>query len=139
MAEKHYKKGETTVVWKPSLCIHSANCVKNLPKVFNPNNKPWIDTDKATEEELINTIKKCPSGALSYLIESSDLTSEISQVKKEKIKVMGSGPLIISDGCSIEYKGEIIEKEGIVALCRCGHSSNKPFCDGSHRIKEFND
>ena len=31
MTEKHYKKGETTVIWKPSFCIHSANCVKNLP------------------------------------------------------------------------------------------------------------
>ena len=139
MTEKHYKKGKTTVIWKPSFCIHSANCVKNLPRVFNPNRKPWIETEHASEEELINTIKKCPSGALSYLIDSSDKASEIIQENKKQIKVMNSGPLIISDGCSIEYNGETIEKEGIVALCRCGHSNNKPFCDGSHRVKEFKD
>ncbi len=139
MNEKHYKKGNVTVVWKPEVCIHSANCVKNLPKVFNPKRKPWIETEHASEEELINTIKKCPSGALSYLLESSDTAATENEENKNYVKVMGSGPLILSEGCTIEYKGEIINKSGIVALCRCGHSNNKPFCDGSHRVKEFKD
>lgn len=61
-----YDNGELTIIWKPTVCIHSAVCVKTLPKVYNPRAKPWIKMDNATTEELMNQIKKCPSGALSY-------------------------------------------------------------------------
>ena len=66
--EKEYSNGEVTVVWKPELCIHSANCVKGLPEVFNTRNRPWIDPEKASSEAILNQVRKCPSGALtSYL------------------------------------------------------------------------
>jgi uncharacterized Fe-S cluster protein YjdI len=64
----HYSNGEITVVWKPDVCIHSAICFKGLPKVFDPRRKPWIEMDKATTEQIIEQVKKCPSGALSILI-----------------------------------------------------------------------
>lgn len=63
---KEYSNQEVTIVWKPDLCIHSANCVKGLPKVFQPKQKPWIDANAASTEDLINQIKKCPSGALNF-------------------------------------------------------------------------
>lgn len=66
MTEKKYTNGEITVVWKPDVCIHSANCVKNLPEVFQPKEHPWIKADAATSEEIRRTVEKCPSGALSY-------------------------------------------------------------------------
>lgn len=67
MSKKHeFTNGEVTVVWQSELCTHSANCVKNLPSVFQPGEKPWIKVSEATSDEIMNTIDKCPSGALSY-------------------------------------------------------------------------
>ena len=62
---KEYSNGEITIVWQSGLCQHSGNCVKNLPEVFHPQEKPWIQITNSTSEEIIQTIAKCPSGALS--------------------------------------------------------------------------
>jgi uncharacterized Fe-S cluster protein YjdI len=64
---KKYSNGEITVVWQSGKCIHSANCVNNLPQVFNTKESPWIQVDKATTNEIVQTVKKCPSGALSII------------------------------------------------------------------------
>lgn len=67
MAEKkEYSNGELTIIWQPDLCQHSGICVKTLPQVYNPKERPWIKIENATTEELIAQIKMCPSGALSY-------------------------------------------------------------------------
>lgn len=63
---KEYPNGEISVVWKPELCQHAGICVKMLPKVYNPKEKPWIKVENATTDELKHQISKCPSGALSY-------------------------------------------------------------------------
>ena len=68
----HYSDGKLTIAWKPDLCIHSGICAKGLAEVFNPRIKPWIDISKAETEQIINQVKKCPSGALS--IEEPDIT-----------------------------------------------------------------
>ncbi len=135
--EKTYKKESLNIHWKPELCIHSANCIKGLPRVFNPKIKPWVNQENAGIDELITTINTCPSGALSY---SLDLDKELITVDTKSrisIKINESGPIIISDGCIIDYQGKSIEKEGTVALCRCGQSENKPFCDGTHKKVGF--
>jgi uncharacterized Fe-S cluster protein YjdI len=64
-----YSNGDVTVIWKPDLCSHSANCVKGLPTVFNVRRKPWIDAQAATSQEIVEQVSKCPSGALSYKYE----------------------------------------------------------------------
>ena len=61
-----YTNGELTIIWQPGLCQHSGICVKTLPKVYNPQERPWVKIENATTEELIAQIKKYPSGALSY-------------------------------------------------------------------------
>lgn len=67
MSKMHeYSNGEITVGWQPEICIHSGNCVKNLPTVFKPKEKPWIKIENASSEEIMNAIDKCPSGAFSY-------------------------------------------------------------------------
>lgn len=65
MERKEYSNGEITIVWQPKLCIHSGVCVKTLPKVYQPNERPWIKPENATTQELIDQVAKCPSGALS--------------------------------------------------------------------------
>ena len=61
-----YSNGELTVIWQPDKCIHSGICVKMLPDVYKPCERPWITAGNATTEQLIEQIDKCPSGALSY-------------------------------------------------------------------------
>ena len=63
---KKYSNGEVTIIWKPSLCKHSAICFRGLPEVFDPRRKPWIEADRAGTAQIIEQIKKCPSGALSF-------------------------------------------------------------------------
>lgn len=70
MDTHEYNAGEITILWKPKVCIHAAVCVKMLPKVYNPKERPWIKTENATSEELKNQIENCPSGALSYKLNS---------------------------------------------------------------------
>jgi putative redox protein len=63
---KHtYSNEDVTVVWKPELCKHSARCATQLPQVFNPAAKPWVNVDGATSKEIIEQVAKCPTGALS--------------------------------------------------------------------------
>lgn len=62
---KEYTNGEITVVWQSGKCIHSANCVRNLSKVFQPKEQPWIKLENANSSEIVSAVGKCPSGALS--------------------------------------------------------------------------
>lgn len=66
METHKYSNGEINVIWQPHKCIHAGICVKTLPKIYNPKDRPWIKAENASSEELINQIKQCPSGALSY-------------------------------------------------------------------------
>jgi len=66
MTQKKYSNGEITVTWKPGLCQHSTHCWKGLINVFNPQKRPWININGDTSERIIEQVKKCPSGALSY-------------------------------------------------------------------------
>lgn len=61
-----YPTKDITVVWKPEICQHAGICVKMLPEVYHPKERPWVKPDNATTEQLIAQISKCPSGALSY-------------------------------------------------------------------------
>jgi len=63
---KEYKKDSLTVIWKPEKCVHAGVCVRTLPEVYNPKEKPWIKLENASIEDLKSQINACPSGALSY-------------------------------------------------------------------------
>ncbi|GEM52936.1 (4Fe-4S)-binding protein [Empedobacter brevis] len=65
MNQHEYTNGEVTIIWKPELCQHAGICVKMLPKVYHPKDKPWITAENATSEEIKKQVSQCPSGALS--------------------------------------------------------------------------
>ena len=138
---KNYVGKGITIHDNRKICSHAAECVNNLPSVFKLNARPWINPDAAeTKEEIVNTIKKCPSGALSYSIDGIEYRDH--NETKPIITVSKGGPYHITGG--IDLIGEDIKwaegasKEHYV-LCRCGASNNKPFCDGMHRLINFND
>lgn len=62
---KEYPKEDITVLWNAEKCIHSGICARGLSEVFKPKERPWIQTENATKEEIVNQVLKCPSGALS--------------------------------------------------------------------------
>lgn len=62
---KEYKKEDVTILWNAEKCSHSAVCAKGLSAVFKPKEKPWIQVDNASKDEIVNQVLKCPSGALS--------------------------------------------------------------------------
>jgi len=122
------------------ICSHAAECVKNLPSVFKLNSRPWIDPDAAEVEEIAYTIKKCPSGALSYSINSIEYRDQND--RNPMVTVSKDGPYLITGG--VELIGDNIEfgdgaSKEHYTLCRCGASQNKPFCDGMHRAINFKD
>ena len=74
MSEKiyTYTNGEVTVVWKPDICRHTGICVHGLPGVFDTRRRPWIDTSQSDTFRIVEQVKKCPSGALSYIMNESN-------------------------------------------------------------------
>ena len=135
--EKEYSNGEVTVIWKPDLCIHSKLCWTQLNNVFNPKLRPWINIKGANTNEIIEQVKKCPSGALSYAM--NNVPEPIKEKKPENlIVVTKGGPLLVHGNITIQdHEGNFCQKDNVTAFCRCGQSNNKPFCDGSHRKVEF--
>jgi uncharacterized Fe-S cluster protein YjdI len=128
---KEYSNGELTVVWKPAKCIHAAECVKALPEVYNPDEKPWIKAENASTQALKDQIAKCPSGALSYKMNGKEDQEAASL--ETKVEVMPNGPLLVYGTLNVKDKdGKESTKNKTTAFCRCGASNNKPYCDGSH-------
>jgi len=138
---KHYSKGDITVVWKPDLCIHSTVCWKGLGEVFNPRVRPWVNMEGADEERIIEQVSRCPSGALSYVKNSKEITEDNgSEEVTTAMEVMKNGPLIAYGNITVkDAKGNEHHKSKVTAFCRCGASANKPFCDGSHIKIGFKD
>jgi uncharacterized Fe-S cluster protein YjdI len=62
---KEYSNGLVTIIWQSAKCIHSGNCIKNLPEVFNSKISPWIQPKNASDAEIVAAVNKCPSGAIS--------------------------------------------------------------------------
>ena len=134
---KDYVGSKITIHDNRAICAHAKECIKNSA-VFNSESRPWINPDGATVESIIQTVKGCPSGALSYSI---DGVEHRDQERAPMVTVAKDGPYVITGG--IELVGDIHFGEGAsrehYTLCRCGASGNKPFCDGSHLDIGFRD
>jgi CDGSH-type Zn-finger protein len=137
--KKSYIGQKITIHDNRSICSHAAYCVDNLSSVFKIDNRPWVNPNNASTEEIIETIKKCPSGALSYSVDGVEYKE--NEEREPMITVSKDGPYLITGG--IELLGEKQISEGSskehYALCRCGASNNKLFCDGAHNKINFKD
>jgi uncharacterized Fe-S cluster protein YjdI len=120
------------VHWEPSFCIHVQNCVRELPGVFNAAERPWIVIDGADADAVAATVEKCPTGALHY--RRLDGGPQEQAPAEAVVDPRPNGPLFLRGRLRIvDDGGEVIREDTRVALCRCGGSANKPFCDGTHR------
>jgi CDGSH-type Zn-finger protein len=122
------------------ICSHAGECVNSLSSVFRLDAKPWIDPDGASAEEIMKTIRKCPSGALSYSIGGIEYKDQMT--RDPLVTVSKNGPYLVTGG--IDLIGDNIQwadgaSKEHYTLCRCGASNNKPFCDGTHNSINFVD
>jgi uncharacterized Fe-S cluster protein YjdI len=136
---KTYTNDEITVVWKPAVCIHSKICWTQLGEVFNPRNRPWVTMGGADSQRIMEQVDQCPSGALSYFRNAQPPQPE--DIKGERIvAVTPNGPLMVYGNLLVkDSAGHETPKHKVTAFCRCGASSNKPYCDGSHVRIGFRD
>lgn len=138
--KKEYTNGEVTVTWEPDVCIHSKLCWQGLLQVFNPQNRPWVNMDGASTQKIVDQVKKCPSGALGFHMNVAKASQEpvvedeSRQGDSISINITKDGPILIKGDLVIQNADGTTEtRAGNTAFCRCGHSVNKPFCDGSHK------
>ncbi|MEV0151194.1 ferritin-like domain-containing protein [Nonomuraea sp. NPDC050733] len=122
------------------LCVHAAFCIGRT----RPIAKMLDDTaDSDVRSDVMGRIDHCPSGSYSYALErggetiEADLPRAISVLEEEDglasaLWVTGGIPITRSDGRPLETRNRM-------TLCRCGHSGNKPLCDGTHREIGFHE
>ncbi|MEV4173389.1 ferritin-like domain-containing protein [Nonomuraea sp. NPDC049709] len=122
------------------LCVHAAFCIGRT----RPIAAMLADTgDSDVRSDVMSRIDHCPSGSYSYALErggdtiEADLPQAVSVLEEEDglagaLWVTGGVPVVRSDGRPLETRNR-------VTLCRCGHSGNKPLCDGTHREIGFHE
>lgn len=120
------------VVFDGDKCIHARNCVLGLPKVFQANVEgPWINPDAASPEELLALAERCPSGAV--VVTGLDGSAMEQPSGRNVVAVQENGPYAVRG--ALEISGAPAGTRA--TLCRCGQSSRKPYCDGSHVAAAF--
>ena len=133
----NYAGARLTIHDNRGICAHAGRCTDGLPAVFKLATEPWIDPDGATVEAILDTVKKCPSGALSYSI---DGVEHRDQDREPMVTVTKNGPYALTGGVEVAVadRAEGASTEHCT-MCRCGGSKNKPFCDGTHWHIGFQD
>ncbi|MEI6851879.1 MAG: (4Fe-4S)-binding protein [Bacteroidota bacterium] len=138
---KHYTNGEITIVWNSDQCTHVAYCFTELPEVFDPSERPWINAKGASTQRIIEQVNRCPTGALTFFYNDAE-KNEKPEVNEDKpsvrVEIMENGPAVIKGKAVLVGKnGREKNCDGMLALCRCGKSKNQPQCDGSHFTNKF--
>ncbi len=132
--KKAYEADGITVSYEAALCIHAAECVHRLPDVFDPQRRPWIDAGAAGAEAVAHVVERCPTGALTYVLlgqppEAPDIEASV--------RLETDGPIYMRGDLTVELADGNQTRCTRLALCRCGQSKNKPFCDNSHVESNF--
>jgi CDGSH-type Zn-finger protein/uncharacterized Fe-S cluster protein YjdI len=126
-----YHGEKIDVTWDAKRCIHEAECLRRLGAVFDRGRRPWVLPDAAPADQVAETITHCPTGALHFIRKDGGAAEAAYPVNTVTPDV--DGPLFLRGDIVIETpKREVVLKDMRVALCRCGASKNKPFCDKTH-------
>lgn len=125
---EYYGEG-ITVSYDVRRCIHAHECVRGLPRVFDVKRRVWIDATQASPDEIAAVVEQCPTGALHFRRNDHGTNEAIPE--RTELRVVPDGPLYLRGNLEILTPAGVVH-ETRAALCRCGATSNKPFCDGSH-------
>jgi CDGSH-type Zn-finger protein/uncharacterized Fe-S cluster protein YjdI len=133
-----YGGEEADVQWDGRLCIHVGECGRADNNLFVGGRQPWCQPDRVSAEEVADVVARCPSGALTYT--RKDGGPDEAPDAENVVSVMYNGPLYLRG--ELEVDGAADDMAGVrfrAALCRCGQSKSKPFCDNSHEAAGFRD
>ena len=126
-----------TVSYTPVLCGHIAACQRLHKSVFDPAKRPWIQPENGSLEGILSVIAACPSGALRVSVEGEPLHHIDGD--ESAVEVVQHGPYVVRNiALGAPFNGAGASEQEYI-LCRCGHSKNKPFCDGSHHDHKWRD
>lgn len=118
------------------VCAHAGRCTDGLPEVFRLRKEPFVDAEAAPVQSIEDTIRSCPSGALSYT-KDGELHREFGG--EPSAGFAPNGPYVFRGGADLEAElGEGATTDHFT-LCRCGASTNKPFCSGAHWNVKFDE
>jgi CDGSH-type Zn-finger protein/uncharacterized Fe-S cluster protein YjdI len=127
-----------TVTWSRRRCIHVAECVRGLPAVFQPGRVPWVEPTQAAADRVAEVVCRCPTGALHYERHDGGAAEPVPEANA--VVPEPDGPLYLSgDVVVLAEDGSPVIRDTRIALCRCGATKNRPFCDGSHWDAGFDD
>lgn len=133
---REYRTDAIVVYWKPEYCIHTARCLQGLPSVFDVTRRPWVQVEAASAEDVARVVARCPTGALSF--QRTDGGPQEAVPPETVVEPWPNGPLFLRGHVRVlDDAGTVIREDTRVALCRCGASGNKPYCDGTHRQLGF--
>ena len=134
---KSYEHEGFIVEYIPDRCIHAAECVRGLPQVFDPERRPWIDPTQAEAPAIADVVERCPTGALRFRYPGGSPQEEPDP--EVTVEIVPSGPLYVRGDVRLPGPDGEMRHESRLALCRCGDSQNKPWCDNSHIQTGFTD
>jgi CDGSH-type Zn-finger protein/uncharacterized Fe-S cluster protein YjdI len=135
---KTYKGEKADVCWDGRLCIHIGECGRAKNELFVGGRDPWCDPNVVGVDDVVSVVKRCPTGALSYA-PKGELEAE-TPAPANRVVVANNGPLYVQGELEIDGAAEDMPGTKFrAALCRCGLSSNKPFCDNTHEKEGFVD
>jgi CDGSH-type Zn-finger protein/truncated hemoglobin YjbI len=142
-----YVGQQVTVLDNRGICQHSGYCTERLAGVFHLGHEPFVSPSGGRMDEIIRAVRDCPSGALSYALDGVEARAQVDYADRRQPAVVVSkdGPYRITGGIPLldGEGGDVPRNEGAsrehYALCRCGHSQNKPFCSGMHYYVNFTD
>ncbi len=132
VASQRYESAHIVVEYDARRCIHAAECVRGLPAVFDPKARPWIRLQNASGADVVAIVGRCPTGALTVQFKDGSAAERPDTVNT--VTITADGPLYLRG--RIAHAGAEYTR---AALCRCGASANKPFCDNSHQKAGFKD
>jgi len=128
---KDYEGENADVTWDARLCIHVGECGRAKNDLFVGGRDPWCQPDQVATDEALDVVMRCPTGALS--IRRKDGSAIETATETNTVLVSNQGPLYVRG--ELEVDGAADDMPGVkfrAALCRCGLSKKKPFCDDSH-------
>ncbi len=133
---KTYSGNDVDVRFDVRRCIHAKECVNRLSAVFDVEKRPWIQPENAEAEQIAGVIHRCPSGALHYTRKDDGQAETPDAVNSVKIET--DGPLYVRGTLRLVNDDDSeLGTDVRAALCRCGASKHKPFCDNTHLKTKF--
>ena len=127
-----YEGDNADVSWDRRLCIHVGECGRASGDLFVGGRDPWCQPSLVQIGDVTEVCERCPTGALTY--ERKDGGPAQTAAPKNTVVVANDGPLYVDGELLVDGAADdMVGTQFRAALCRCGKSSNKPFCDNSHQ------